>query len=414
MKVLYSAAACSPYQGSELHVGWVWLCAIAAEHDVVLLCSNHDLPHLARAHEEGLIPANVQIVPAGDPVWPFAKNRFLARLQTWKRFYEFNRYSPQAARNILKEHKIDLIHQVTIATWRTGCPLVKLGKPFIWGPIGGAEIFPFSYASCLSPSALFLESSRAISGVISSYSPLTRRTAKEAASIIVTNGDTERKLRKLGRKGPVIRCPMLLDLPRFQRIRELTAKRTRNPGLLRIFCGGTLEARKGFVLSLKAIAQLKIQGIPFHYTFGSHGPDGAWAEKLASDLGITENVTFLPGLKGDEYLQKLVDSDVFLFPSLRDNSPLTLIEAMTAGCLPIVLKAGGPGETVNEECGIIVALSNPSQTVQEIVQALQFCWEHPEQVEVLSKKSVERVHQKFLSSRISDILRRAYSAVKNT
>lgn len=408
MNVLLSAAACSPYQGSELHVGWVWLCSIALEHKVTLLCSNHDLEHLRRAKNEGIMPEHVEVVPTGQRIWPYSKHRFLARLQTWKRFHEFNSCAPAAAKSIIKSRKIDLIHQVTIATWRTGCPLVNLGKPFVWGPIGGAEVFPLRYASCLSRSALFLEVGRIISGGVSARNPLTRQTAREAAAVIVTNGDTEQKLKSLGRVGPVIRCPNLLDVPRFARIRELAKNRVRNSGKLRIFCGGTLEARKGFVLSLQAIAKLKHLGIPFHYTFGSHGPDGEWAQKMADDLGISGNVTFLPGLRGEEYLHQLVDNDVLLFPSLRDNSPLTLVEAMAAGCVPIVLKANGPGETVTKDCGIVLPLSVPSRTIQEIVDALRFCWEQPEKAEVLSRNAIERVRDGFLSSRIPDILKEAY------
>jgi colanic acid/amylovoran biosynthesis glycosyltransferase len=205
-----------------------------------------------------------------------------------------------------------------------------------------------------------------------------------------------------------MRCPMLLEEVRFHRLRELAKDKTRSPKLLRIFSGGTLEGRKGVFLSLHALALLRQQGIPFHYTFGNHGPDGPACKALARKLGLEDHVTFIDELTGDGYLRLLVESDVFLFPSLRDNSPLTLVEAMAAECLAIVLKTGGPGETVRPDCGVVLELSTPAKTVSEIASALTWAWKNPAEVAVLTKAGVDRVREGFLSSRITDVLSEAY------
>ena len=413
MKVLLSLAACSPTKGSEPQVGWVWLLAVAAEHDVILLCSDYDFPELKAAQQAGMLSTSVELVPCGQPIWSYSKNRFIARLQTWKRFAEFNRHSTATARKILEKHHIDLIHQVTIETWRTGCPLISLNKPFVWGPIGGAEIFPIRYLTCLTPSSLFLETGRAISGWLSSLNSLTRRTACEASAIIVTNENTATKLKKLGRHRPIIRCPNLLDAHRYERIRELASSRTRNPGLLRIFCGGTLEGRKGFVLALRAVSRLKESQIPFHFTFGGHGPDSQRAQRLAESLGLKKQVSFAPNLSGDEYLAHLVNSDVFLFPSLRDNSPMTLVEAMAAECLPIVLKANGPGETVTPQSGIVLDLSTPKETVEGLASALGKCWNELDWATQTAASAALRVKDTFLITRASYVLGEAYKVALN-
>jgi glycosyltransferase involved in cell wall biosynthesis len=95
-------------------------------------------------------------------------------------------------------------------------------------------------------------------------------------------------------------------------------------------------------------------------------------------------------------------------PSLRDNSPLTLVEAMAAQCLPIVLATGGPGETVSSDCGIRIPLSWPGKTVEAISDSLALIWQNEALSKKLSFEAVERVKTGFLSSRIPKILSEAY------
>jgi len=404
-----AAAACSPYLVSEHSVGWVWLKAAADHHDVHLLCADYDLKDLHRAREEGLLPPHVMVTPVGQPVWGYSKDRFTARLQTWKRAAQFQTACAATMREVLARENFDIAHHTSIATWRLGSPLVDSGLPLVWGPLGGGERFPLRYLTVLTPKAKYLEIGRILSNWKDRFRPLARKTARRTAVAISTNLDTDKMLLRLGTRCPVLRCPMLLEDSKFEKIVGLASARSRNPGLLRIFSGGTLEGRKGIHMSLVALTKLRDSGIPFHYTFGNHGPDGPAYARMSDELGLRDHVTFLPALKGEEYFEKLVQTDVFLLPSLRDNTSLTLIEAMAAGCLPIVLKAGGPGDAVTPEAGIALELSNPNRTAEEIYQALREAWKNPSRAGELASAARERVRSTYLASRIPRILHEAYS-----
>jgi len=82
---------------------------------------------------------------------------------------------------------------------------------------------------------------------------------------------------------------------------------------------------------------------------------------------------------------------------------------MAAGCLPIVLKAGGPGDAVTPEAGIALELSNPNRTAEEIYQALREAWKNPSRAGELASAARERVRSTYLASRIPRILHEAYS-----
>lgn len=415
MHILMAAAACSPYRVSEHSVGWVWLREAAEHHTVHLLCSDYDKPELDRAREEGLLPGHVTVTPVGQPVWPYSRDRFTARLQTWKRAHEFQRACARTLPGILEQNRFDLCHHTSIATWRLGSPLVRSGLPLVWGPLGGGERLPLAYLSTLTAKAWILETGRLISNANDCFRPLVRSTAKRAAVAITTNLDTENILRNLGAACPMLRCPMLIEKSKFEKILALGGSRKRNPGLLRIFSGGTLEARKGVGMSLEALTLLKDWNIPFHYTFGNHGPDLPTYRRMAERLGLQEQVTFLPKLAGEEYLMRLAETDVFLLPSLRDNTSLTLIEAMAAGCMPVVLKTGGPGDAVTAECGIAMPVETPGKTVRAIADALRLAWEKPAIADQYAAASRERVRTHYLADRIPSILEEAYQlATKKT
>jgi starch synthase len=59
-----------------------------------------------------------------------------------------------------------------------------------------------------------------------------------------------------------------------------------------------------------------------------------------------------------------------VFPSVRDNSPAVVFEALAAGAVPVVVDFGGPGDTVHSEIGYKVPLTNESDLVSQMEKIL--------------------------------------------
>jgi glycosyltransferase involved in cell wall biosynthesis len=104
--------------------------------------------------------------------------------------------------------------------------------------------------------------------------------------------------------------------------------------------------------------------------FAGRGPEGDRLAVLAKELGISDHVRFLGGMTRNQVLGWMKVADVLLFPSLRESSPLVLLEAMMAETPVVCLDQGGPGEMVTPECGIKVPVHNSNQVVQDIADAL--------------------------------------------
>jgi len=369
MKVLVSAIACTPYSGSESYFGWSAVQCLARDHDLWVLTSGRNRPDFDRALAEGLVPSNIHFSYANRfKEWP--ANRMKARLQSWIEYRDYSQDIPALARTLHQTVHFDLVHHVTIATWRIPSPLWRLGIPLVWGPVGGNERFPFGLYPILSPSAMCFELVRTLSNLVSRNSPSIRKCARQAAHILAANPETETLLKQLrGRaSGVSLLSPAFYSQSKIEAFTAAASGRDCQAPL-RFFAGGQLEGRKGIALALSALARLKNQGLKFSYHLGGGGPELNHVRRLVDRLGLRENVVFGPWA-GAAYLKELAASHVFLLPSLRESAGLTMMEAMLAGCAPIVANCGGPGHIVTETCGWKIPVGSRSSMIDALVQVI--------------------------------------------
>lgn len=369
MKVLVSASACTPYAGSENYIGWSAVCCLARDHDLWVLVSGRNRPDIERAQSEGLVPPNVHFAYT-TRFQPWHSNRMKARLQSWTEYQDFSRDSLALARELHTSVGFDLVHHVTIATWRIASPLWQLGVPLILGPVGGNERFPFQLYPILSPSAMMFELVRSFSNLVSRNSPRIRKCARQAAHVLAANAETVDLLKQLrGRAAGVsLLSPAFYSQAKINAF--MAAASGRNfQGPLRFFAGGMLEGRKGIALALQALARLKKQGLQFSYHVGGGGPEFNHMRRLAEQLGIKDNLVF-DRWSGAVYLQELGGSHVFLLPSLRESTGLTMMEAMLAGCVPVVADCGGPGHIVTPGCGYKIPVTSRKTMIDKLVAAI--------------------------------------------
>jgi len=211
---------------------------------------------------------------------------------------------------------------------------------------------------------------RALSNLVSRNSPAVRKCARQAAHILAANPDTESLLKQLrGRaSGVSLLSPAFYSQSKIESFTGAAAGRDWQAPL-HFFAGGMLEGRKGIALALPALARLKNQGLKFTYHLGGGGPELNHVRRLADRLGLRENMVF-GHWTGPAYLQELAASHVFLLPSLRESSGLTMMEAMLAGCVPIVANCGGPAHIVTDDCGWKIPVGGRAGMIGALAEAI--------------------------------------------
>src|SRR4051794_2217351 len=128
MKVLISAWACSPYSGSESFFGWSAVKCLASGNELWVITNKRNQADLERAAAERLVPSNVHFAYAGGFI-KWHPNRTIAKLQDWAQYIQFTKEALGVARDLHQKEKFDVIHHVTLATWRVASPLSQLKVP---------------------------------------------------------------------------------------------------------------------------------------------------------------------------------------------------------------------------------------------------------------------------------------------
>jgi glycosyltransferase involved in cell wall biosynthesis len=139
---------------------------------------------------------------------------------------------------------------------------------------------------------------------------------------------------------------------------------------LRAFAAGNLEGRKGVSIALQAIFLAKKAGVRVEYQVTSRGPELAHLKRLSKRLQLTDQVILGKRFDEADFAAALATFDIVLLPSLRDGAGLSIMEAMLAGCVPIVADWCGPAEFVTPECGYKVAVTDPIKMATEIARIL--------------------------------------------
>lgn len=123
---------------------------------------------------------------------------------------------------------------------------------------------------------------------------------------------------------------------------------------------GSLIRRKGIDSLLSAIASLAEHNSNLLLLIVGDGPLHEQLAAQARELSIEEVVRFVGRRPSEEMPLWYSAADVFVLPSLREGTPLSLLEALSCGVPVIVSRAGGMPEVVEDgKNGLLVDIGDP-------------------------------------------------------
>lgn len=172
--------------------------------------------------------------------------------------------------------------------------------------------------------------------------------------VIVPSGYLKDVFKKYGVEATVI--PNTLNRDEFKPSETLAE----GPSIL--LFARNLEPIYGPDIALRAFAELKNSHPDLLLEMTGEGPSRHQLEMLAKELGVFHRVRFLGRLSKAEMVAAYQRATLLINPSLTDNSPNALIEAMSCG-LPIVTSdAGGiPYLVTDGETGLICTTPDASE-----------------------------------------------------
>lgn len=408
MRILIAAIACHPKWGSEAKFGWDAAQAISAFAECHVITQPDSRSGIER---------HVSTCKESQPIFHyFGKhhtchpNRMLARLQAWLAFVRWQDGIVGYASKLLAEHNFDIVHQVTYATWRVPSSLWRLPIPFVWGPVGGATNTPRPFYPILSKSSRRFEELRSLSATGSTLRPAFQACVRNATAVVAAENETASFLQRYrGSNDVQVLCPAFFTQSQIDLFRGAEGKDNVQQTPLRIFGGGNLEGRKGVAIALHALASLKAKGISATYVLGGDGPERTHLEQLAGKLGISDAVVFSGGFAGDEYRKQLARTDIYLLPSLRETAGITMMEAMLAGCYPIVLAGTGAGDIVAKTGGAVLKARNPEEAISRITEQLEWCHFHRVDMAQRARDAAVQIRALYSKDAYQKVIRETYA-----
>lgn len=386
LKVLVSAYACNPYQGSEKGVGWGWVNAIAQHHEVWVITDEvHKADIEKKITEDPERYKNVHFcyIPRTrwltlEKLWPPS---YLWTYQMWQK----DAY--KLGERLHKEIGFDLTHQLTYVGFRNPGYLWCLNIPFVWGPLGGLENTPWRFLPMLGFNGFVYYAGRnIINSLHKRFLALPRRAFQRANGGIIaaTEGIRKEILKWYGLESEVI-C----EIGPPDVIATDHSMRTPDEPL-RLSWSGLHDPAKALPLLLNAVAMLPAE-VNWQLDILGKGPCTRKWQKKAIKLGINNRCRWHGWIPRDEAVSVMHNSHVFVITSLKDLTSTVLIEALSQGVPVICPDHCGFQNVVTEQCGIKVSVEKPLQMVSDIAVAIRYLADNEDKRHFLANGALKRV-----------------------
>lgn len=130
--------------------------------------------------------------------------------------------------------------------------------------------------------------------------------------------------------------------------------------------------------------------------------DKQFFENFVNEHGLSKRISYIPGLFGKEKDENWLKADAFVLPSyyVNEGQPISILEAMSYGCVPIVTKYRHIPMMVTEYNGCFVEPKAPNQ-IAEVVKHLI---ENPSVFNKKSENCVCDLKEKFTFEKYSDTI----------
>jgi glycosyltransferase involved in cell wall biosynthesis len=186
---------------------------------------------------------------------------------------------------------------------------------------------------------------------------------RHTAALIVPSAFLEAVFSRFGLAAEVV--PNTIDIGRFsnpspqrQMRRQLLVSRNLEP----IYDNET--AIRAFAIVQKAFPDASL-------TIAGSGPLANQLAHLVEDLGLTSHVRFTGRLDRDEMANAYRQADISINPSLVDNMPISILEAMASGTPIVSTQVGGvPFVVENGKTALLVPPASPEAMAAAICKLM--------------------------------------------
>jgi glycosyltransferase involved in cell wall biosynthesis len=161
-------------------------------------------------------------------------------------------------------------------------------------------------------------------------------------------------------------------------------------GPLKLVFLGRHDKAKGVYDLHKIDHLLKEKGVSVNWLILGSGQE---TETLKKDWSTNTNVAFTTPEKFPELMQLVAQCDIFVFPTKFEGFPVSLLETMSAGCIPVATDLpGGIQEIVKDG---ITGFKCPIDDVEKFADRISFLDNNREDLLAFQMNAIHIVHENY-------------------
>jgi len=406
MKLLMSAYACEPNQGSEAGIGWNWVLETTRlGHEVWALTRANNREVIERELSKTKPMENLKFLYYDLCPWTRWWKKGERGIYLYYLLWQWGAYL--LAKKVHNVERFDQVHHITFASVRQPSFMGNLGIPFIFGPVAGGERAPWRLGRSYGWRGWVTECVRDLANFLPRMDPLVRRTFKQAERIYVTSEQTLSLLPRKYRQKTSVQLAIGFNPSELTSLPEQRNPDRKTNGRFRILFVGRLLYWKGMHLGFQAFARLLEERPYARLTMVGKGRDERQWRTLAKKLGVGNRIDWVPWLDRKDLPEIFSSHDVFLFPSLHDSGGMVVLEAMAHGLPVVCLDLGGPGQIVDDTCGFVIKTKGLNE--ESVIWALANCLTKLAEDSALRKRLSEGAAERVKKFRRSAQVGRIYS-----
>ena len=399
-RMIISAYGCEPGKGSEQGVGWNWVLQLSKVAELVVVTRANN-----RLAIEAELPINlkkrIRFVYYDLPDILKRLKRRGRGLYPYYLLWQWGAY--RLMRREIAQSPVDYAMHLTFGSIWMPTFLHRLPVPFIWGLVGGGEAVYWPLIKSLPPKGRFIQYFRYVLIATFPVNPFYMIVARKARLIIARTEDTKKIFRKRDHNKIKVVLETAAVSNWFERNQK--AQTLRSNAVLRVIYTGRLVPLKNLHMAIKSVAAARRRGADIRFKIVGCGPLQSALEKSADYNGISDIVTFTGQCNHDEVLNHLAESDLYLFPSLKEAGVWSLMEAMALSLPSVCVNTSGMAVIVNTSCARLIKLNSMENMVSEFADALCDFEANPEMRCKMGVNARRRLEQEFRWEQKGEIMK---------
>ena len=396
--ILIIAYACEPNKTSEPGVGWNFMNELSKKHTITVVTRSNN-KKVIESHS-----TNSNFIYFDLPLFfKILKKNVPFGVQFYFLIWQTVLYFKIAYKHQFRE--FNLIHHLNFSTLWNPPLFFLLKKPFIWGPVGGADFMAFKFAKYLTPSSIFSEFLYFLIGKLSKILVNIFFILKKPDALILRTNSARSFFKLFPSKNIFIVSETAINEV------EMKIKTKQNKNFLNVISVGRMNYWKGFFYAVKGFHNFLESGGKGKLELFGNGSEILKIKNYIKSHKLEKNIFVNGHVSNDIIQKKLNSSDVLLHPSFRDGGSWSVLEAMSNSLVTIALDCSGVKDMVSDKCGILIKLQSHKQISNDIGVALLKLHYDNKEFERLSKNAFLRVKNHYNWNDRGDQINKIYNNV---